>query len=410
RQYLTEGWYPTGAKVPANGFAPSAALLKAMGINAAANVVSGFTAPDNNVGFGKISVDNVLYFAGDTNKLLLVDQTDGLGSGQFIEYQVNVVDGSVPLEVSLCWTDFPGNPSAALQLVNNLNLTVSHGSTTYKGNVYSGGLAVTGGGYDDRNVEEATLIGAPATGIWTVRIDAVAVPMGPQPFGLVITGGVGTTAGTLALDRAEYGSTGTVELRVTDTNAGASVDVSLVSTSESTPLVVTLNGADGIYTGTAPLTPALAAASDGMLSVSHGDQITATYLDAAPATSLVATAQVSFATPIISNVHAIAQGSGRVQVVWDTNINSSSRVYYGLTPALELGSVDGAGYPLTHTVDLTGLTAGATYYYDVESAALSGDQARDDLGGLHFKLTAKVRGEVLMVFGADGFERASTWI
>src|SRR6185503_6625184 len=35
RQYVTEGWYPTGAKVPANGFAPSAALLKAMAINSA---------------------------------------------------------------------------------------------------------------------------------------------------------------------------------------------------------------------------------------------------------------------------------------------------------------------------------------------------------------------------------------
>ncbi|MGH7729940.1 MAG: S8 family serine peptidase, partial [Candidatus Eiseniibacteriota bacterium] len=381
RQYCTEGWYPTGTKLPANGFSPSAALLKAMGINAAANVVTGFTAPDNNVGYGKVSADNVLYFAGDAKKLLLVDQTDGLGSGQFIEYQVNVVDGAVPLEVSLCWTDFPGNPAAAIQLVNNLNLTVSHGVTTYKGNVYAGGFSLTGGGYDDRNVEEAVLVGAPATGIWTIRIDAVAVPMGAQPFGLCITGGVGTDAGTLALDRAEYGSTSTVELRVTDTNAGGSVNVSLTSDTEGTPLVVTLTGANGLYSGTATLTPASTNGGDGLLSVAHGDQITATYQDASPSATLVSHAQVSLATPIISNVRALPQGSGRVQIAWDTNLNASSRVYYGLTPALELGSVDGSGHPLTHTVDLAGLTLGATYFYDVESVALTGNLVRDHLGG-----------------------------
>lgn len=30
RQYFTEGWYPTGAPVPANAFIPSGALLKAV--------------------------------------------------------------------------------------------------------------------------------------------------------------------------------------------------------------------------------------------------------------------------------------------------------------------------------------------------------------------------------------------
>ena len=41
--YLTDGWYPTGAAVPANGFTPSAALLKAMAINSADNGLTGYT-------------------------------------------------------------------------------------------------------------------------------------------------------------------------------------------------------------------------------------------------------------------------------------------------------------------------------------------------------------------------------
>ena len=48
RQYLANGWYPSGAPVPANAIVPSAALIKAMVVNSADNGVSGFTAPDTN--------------------------------------------------------------------------------------------------------------------------------------------------------------------------------------------------------------------------------------------------------------------------------------------------------------------------------------------------------------------------
>ena len=68
----------------------------------------------------------------------------GLGQGDFIEYQIEVVSADVPLDVTLCWTDYPPNPAADVQLVNNLNLTVSKGATVYRGNVYTGGVSVTG--------------------------------------------------------------------------------------------------------------------------------------------------------------------------------------------------------------------------------------------------------------------------
>jgi hypothetical protein len=131
RQYLTEGWYPTGAKVAANAITPSAALLKAMCINSATNLVSNFTAPDNNVGWGRIDADSVLYFAGDSRRLWLVDQKQGLDHGEAIEYQLDVTNSAEPLEVSLCWTDAPGLPSASHQLVNDLDLIVTNGATTY---------------------------------------------------------------------------------------------------------------------------------------------------------------------------------------------------------------------------------------------------------------------------------------
>ncbi|HEY2954369.1 MAG TPA: S8 family serine peptidase [Candidatus Eisenbacteria bacterium] len=410
RQYLVDGWYPTGAPVPANGFAPSAALLKAMAVNSADNGVSGYTAPDNNIGWGRVDADNVLYFAGDARKLLLVDNTAGLANGQYIEYQINVVDGAVPLEVTLCWSDYPGHPAAAVQLVNNLDLTVSKGATVYKGNVYSGGVSVTGGSYDAANVEESALVSAPATGLWTVRVAAPSAPVGPQPFALVLTGGVGNGAGALALDRAEYGSASTVELEVVDANAGASVDVSVTSGTEATPETVTLPGANGVYHGTLALSPLPSSTDDGTLTVSNGDVLTATYTDASPAATLTATARVDFDTPLISGVGTTPSGAGRTLVTWTTDRNASSRVYYGLTPALELGNADSSGAVLGHQVLLEGLTPGASYYYDVQSVSLEGSEARDSLGGVHHRFTAEGPGDVLVLLGdLGGFMRPSTW-
>jgi len=154
---------------------------------------------------------------------------------------------------------------------------------TYRGNVYSGGFSVTGGSADVLNVEEAVLINAPSTGLWTVRVSAPAVPIGPQPFGLVVTGGVGQTAGSLALDRAEYGSTSSVALEVVDTNARQ-------SRQRHRHLAHRARGRDrGAGRGERRVDRDAAAhrgepgPGDGLLSVSAGDAITATYTDAAPA-------------------------------------------------------------------------------------------------------------------------------
>src|SRR5262249_54087519 len=136
------------------------------------------------------------------------------------EYQINVADASEGLEVSLCWMDYPGNPSVTNQLVNDLNLTVTNGTLTFKGNNYNAqGVSVPGLSYDATNVEEAVRISGPTPGVWTVRVDGAYIPFGPQPFGLCITGGLGVDAGSIALDRANYGSASTVAIQVADGNA-----------------------------------------------------------------------------------------------------------------------------------------------------------------------------------------------
>ncbi|NIP86544.1 MAG: hypothetical protein GTO03_13640, partial [Planctomycetales bacterium] len=55
--------------------------------------------------------------------------------------------------------------------VNDLDLEVeSPGGEVYKGNVFSGGVSVTGGSKDDRNNVEQVHLDSPELGIWRVRV------------------------------------------------------------------------------------------------------------------------------------------------------------------------------------------------------------------------------------------------
>jgi len=191
RQYYTDGYYPTGSPVPANGFLPSAALLKATLMNSAVNMTGSYTdgpIPATGQGWGRLLAQNTLYFTGGTRGLAIVDDTAGITTGQSRTY-VYFADGANPVKVTLVWTDYPSTPAASVNLVNDLDLTVTApDSTVYKGNVFANGQSATGGSADRRNVEEQVLFLTPAAGSYTVRIDGFNIPQGPQPFALVVAG------------------------------------------------------------------------------------------------------------------------------------------------------------------------------------------------------------------------------
>ncbi len=194
REYLNRGFYPTGSEVPGNAIPnPSAALLKALAVVSTDPNITGFTVPDNDIGWGRIDLDSVLYFTGDTKRLLLNEYSTngGLNTNDSVVYQWTV-NSSIPLRVTLCWTDTAGNPSVLRSQVNDLDLrVVSPTGTSYWGNYYSGGQSATGGSRDSNNVEENFRLNAPATGIWTAWVRGRNVPTGAnQPYAIVITGDV----------------------------------------------------------------------------------------------------------------------------------------------------------------------------------------------------------------------------
>jgi len=208
RQYFMEGWYPSGVKKTGDALTPSAALLKADLMVGSVEMTGGYTDyqnekkyPNYSQGWGRILLDNSLYFQGDSVGLWVVDETTGIQTAGEAEYTLNVTDTSLTLKVVLVWTDYPGNPAASKALVNDLDLRVTAPSgKVYLGNVFTGldpGRSATGGVRDDTNVEEGVIL-PPGYGLepgsYKIEVLAPNVPEGPQPYAVAAIGGFGVPA------------------------------------------------------------------------------------------------------------------------------------------------------------------------------------------------------------------------
>jgi subtilisin-like proprotein convertase family protein len=226
RQYFTDGWYPTGTKTAADARNPSAALMKACLVNGAMEVTGTdplgtlTRIPSMDQGWGRTHLENALYFSGDTRRTRVWDvrNANGLTTGQQVEYTVNVTANTQPLKVHLVWTDPESTTLAATNLVNNMDLeVVSPSATLYRGNVFATGQSTTGGTADVLNNVEGFVLNSPATGNWTIRVKATAIPgTGSAPYsnrqGYALVATWATCTSTLAaptgLSATDNGTTG----------------------------------------------------------------------------------------------------------------------------------------------------------------------------------------------------------
>ncbi len=142
RQYYTDGYYPTGGEVSTNGFTPSAALTKATLINSAINMGGTTAMPANCQGWGRVLLENALFFTGQSRKLWVRDDTTGFATGSTAEqtWNFSVNSTTEPFKATLAWTDYPSTPAAGVNLVNDLDLTVTGPTgTIWRGNVFASG-------------------------------------------------------------------------------------------------------------------------------------------------------------------------------------------------------------------------------------------------------------------------------
>lgn len=206
RQYFVDGFYPSGTRAAGNSFLPSNALVKAVMLNSGRNMAGRFTAsnfpvsasgalPNTGQGWGRIALDDALYFAGDRRELrVIADIYNGataadagrnapnpaISTGQVHSYQVLNVSNVEPLRITLAWSDPRAAVGSVVALVNDLNLEVTDPQgTVFRGNVnFSGAWSQAAGAAnaDNRNPVEAVYIQTPIPGTYSVRVIGANVP------------------------------------------------------------------------------------------------------------------------------------------------------------------------------------------------------------------------------------------
>jgi hypothetical protein len=200
RQYFMDGFYPSGAATPSDALTPSSALLKAVMLNSTVDMTGMGGYPSNGEGWGRILLDNALYFPGDARRLWVEDvrNADGLSTGAVETHTIEVESSSQPLRVTLVFTEPAGAAGAGNPVINNLDLTVvaPDGVTMYRGNVFAGGASTTGGTADAKNNVEMVLVSSPAAGAWTVRVSAASVQIAStQGYALSASGDLAESSG-----------------------------------------------------------------------------------------------------------------------------------------------------------------------------------------------------------------------
>ncbi len=194
RSYLRKGFYPSGTATQADTWGyVSSTILKAMVLVSADPNVESYVVPSNYIGWGRIDLDSVLFFAGDTRKLLAYDDTTGLSTGDYREFAFEVFDSTMPLRAAVVWTDTAAAAGANPALINNLDCQLTAPNADfYKGDLYASGQSTLNptGADDNKNPLEMFRVNQPDSGHWLLRVAAQNVVTERQPYAVVVTGPV----------------------------------------------------------------------------------------------------------------------------------------------------------------------------------------------------------------------------
>ncbi|MCE7957561.1 MAG: hypothetical protein DYH06_06430 [Acidobacteria bacterium ACB2] len=271
RQYYVEGWHANGsettnsAPVGSQGFAPSAALIKATLINGAWDMApgqygtgatreippawdAGHDLPNNAEGYGRVDVENSLFphlgwGSSASRKMMVFDVSNGMVTSESRSQEFYVVGSANALIATLVWTDPSGLSPAGTVLVNDLDLTlIAPDGTVY----FPNRLNYSGGAPDRVNNVEQVKVTSPMTGKWTCRVNGWNVNgngetgSDRQPYALVISGVLQTSLTSLTVTKSGAG-TG----RVTSEPAGIDCGTTCVATFPATTVTLTATADTG---------------------------------------------------------------------------------------------------------------------------------------------------------------------
>jgi len=258
---------------------PSPAMTKAWLMNTARYLTgldANDTLPSNSQGMGEVN----LGMAFDDTPRVVRDQVSAdkfTATGQTRTFAGVISDPNRPFRVTLAWTDAPGSTTGNAYN-NDLDLTVTVGGQTYKGNVFSGAFSVPGGSADPRNNVESVFLPPGVSGSFVITVTAANInsdgvpneaPSLDQDFALVIYNAQVTTGPLIAADSFRVvaesclPTNGAVDPGETVTVAFALRNLGSANT---TNLVATLQPAGGVANPSGPQTYGVLVAGGGAVT------------------------------------------------------------------------------------------------------------------------------------------------
>ena len=161
---ITEWWRSEN-----DGADPSPAMMRALVVNSAVDMGTP-NIPNSAEGWGRVNVKAAI--SPTVATLLWDQQTVFYDTGDDWSVSVAPENTSVPMKISLAWTDAPGpgNGGTSAAWVNDLDLRLSKGGTTWRGNNFSSGWSTSGGSADQKNNLENIYLQSPTSGAYTLQV------------------------------------------------------------------------------------------------------------------------------------------------------------------------------------------------------------------------------------------------
>lgn len=384
---LIECWreYNSGAN-------PLPAVVKAILINTARDLTS--PGPSYDYGYGLVQIVPAL----DAVRNDTVIQSD-VSDGDTMSYSMSVSPTADNVRVSLAWTDPPASPLADPVLVNDLDLQLidPYGTVYYPWTLDpdNPSLPAVNTRADRLNNTEQVSTTNVIAGIWTIRVSGYNVPVGgAQEFALCANTTVSkaSSTGRIFMNKSKYTAPSDITLELRDTDLSNETEYTVLVTSDTEPTgenVTLTTTLAGMFEGTLGLTP-VAPVADNMLSVSHGDTVTAYYIDADDgqgnySVTNTATAAIDLLPPVIFNVQADNITDTGATITWDTDEDARGKVVI-LSPSTTYFEEN---YYTTHSMNLTNLTPGTRYLYYIIEEDVFGHVSTNDNSGLNFSFSTR---------------------
>lgn len=204
RQYLADGYLGANQPDESRSIEPTGALLRALLVAGSADTpaMPGVLHPRE--GFGRPVLERALPVPGGAAGLHVQQRrnntSEALATGDVLRYRFSI-DSAQPFTVVLAFSDAPAPIGAAYAPVNDLDLVVrSPSGAIYFANAFDadGDSLPNAAGPDTLNTIERVSLDLAEPGVWEVLIEASAVNVGSQGFGLAVVGAAEPRGATLA--------------------------------------------------------------------------------------------------------------------------------------------------------------------------------------------------------------------